>query len=273
MSNYVENNLGREEKIVLKAKKSWACLLMPIFVCIIIIAAATVLSIMISDYSQNPYKVKYNKEIKNEINENMAEFDEYSDSLSDEVKQQLIDEEEGVNNWKEYRNKFKEQLTKAIEYKYKEKFDISPTKDEDAQIIKLVFSLGIGVICVIAFFIGILPLIIQILKLYTMDLAITNKRVVGKIGVVSINTLDVPIDKIDHVQIQANFLGRLFHYYSLKVISVGGSGFDNGSRKNKGFIGIANAQEFKNIVTEAIEQHAQDARKAQAEEIARAMGK
>ncbi len=183
MSNYVENNLGREEKIILKAKKSWLCLIPQIlfFILCILVGVACFL---------------------------------------------IIDK--GVQRF----------------------------------IWPCVFIIA-----------GLILLIIRIVQIASIDLAITNKRVVGKIGVLSINTLDVHIDKIDHVQIQANFFGRLFHYYSLKVISVGGSGFDNGSSKNKGFIGIANAQEFKNIVTEAIEQHAQDARKAQAEEIARAMGK
>ncbi|MDE7296553.1 MAG: PH domain-containing protein [Clostridia bacterium] len=115
--------------------------------------------------------------------------------------------------------------------------------------------------------IGILPLLIGILQLVCMNLCITNKRVIGKVGVLRVNTLDYPIQKVDNVQMSAGFWGRIFRY---SWISVRGGGSDPKEMKLK-FKGISNAAQFKNTVTAAVEQHAQEARKAQAEEIARAM--
>ena len=114
---------------------------------------------------------------------------------------------------------------------------------------------------------GLLPLIIKIIELCCSHLCITNKRVIGKTGILRLKTLDYPIQKVDNVSIKAGILGNLFHYSTVTVL--GGGGSDANIR----FKGIANAAQFKNAVTEAVEKHAEEARKAQAEEIARAMGR
>ena len=121
---------------------------------------------------------------------------------------------------------------------------------------------------------GSISLIKRLINFFTMSLAITNKRVVGKIGLLRIYALDIHIDKIDHVEISASFLGRLLRYYTLRVFSVGGTGMDSKriTRDDNGkFVGITNATEFKNVVNRAIELHADEARKAQAAENAAAM--
>ena len=113
--------------------------------------------------------------------------------------------------------------------------------------------------------IGILPLVLKILQLLSCCLCITNKRVIGKVGILAIKTLDYPIEKVDNVSIKAGMWGNLFHYHTVTVL--GGGGSDAHIK----FRGIGNATQFKNSVTAAVEQHAQEARRAQAEEIARAM--
>lgn len=113
--------------------------------------------------------------------------------------------------------------------------------------------------------IGLLPLIIKIIALACTCLCITNKRVIGKAGILSVNTLDYPINKVDNVELNAGIFGNLFHYHTVTVR--GGGSSDTQIR----FRGISNAQKFKNTITEAIERHADEARKAQAAEIARAM--
>lgn len=144
---------------------------------------------------------------------------------------------------------------------------------DDIEGIKLYPSI---VIWVLFLLIGVLPFVSRLLKFLSINLALTNKRLIGKVGVLKLKTVDVPIDKLDRVGVEAGFWGNLLHYYSLTVLSVGGGGADFApSKKGKGngFVGISNAQEFKNAVTAAIEQHADEARKKQAEEIAKAMGR
>ena len=134
------------------------------------------------------------------------------------------------------------------------------------EIVTLILKIFFGIMC----FATGLEFIRALIRYVSMDLAITNKRVVGKVGALKITSIDVPISKIDNVQIKATALGNLFKFYSLNIRSASGEA-SNSSREK--FIGIKNAQEFKNTVTEAIERHAEEARKEQAAEIARAMGK
>lgn len=192
MSQYVENNLGKGEQIVLKAKKSFWCLIPEIVSCIVIIVLFVLLK-------------------------NVLELDD--------------------------QGKFEYAMTTGKLY-------VNP----------LAGKIWIPIfLCVII--IGI-----KLIKLWGMNLAVTNKRVVGKIGVLKIQTLDYHIEKVDNVSFKAGLWGNLFHYYTV-VVQGGG---DNAKIK---FIGISNANQFKNAVNEAIEEHAEEARKQQAAEIARAMGK
>lgn len=116
------------------------------------------------------------------------------------------------------------------------------------------------------FLVAVLPLIIRILTLNSISIAITNRRVIGKVGIIGIKTVDYPIEKVDNIKIEAGIFGNLLKYHTLCVLGGG-----NGQPIN--FKGIGNATMFKNTFTEALELHHENARKAQAEEIARAMGK
>ena len=120
------------------------------------------------------------------------------------------------------------------------------------------------ILLILAFFLTI-PLIKRALINATTHLAVTNKRVIGKVGVLKIDTIDYPVDKIDNVSYNAGFFGNLFKYATVQIGSV------SGEKKQIGAIG--NARDFKNSVTDAIEKHAEEARKAQAAEIAAAMGR
>jgi uncharacterized membrane protein YdbT with pleckstrin-like domain len=97
-------------------------------------------------------------------------------------------------------------------------------------------------------------------------MAITNKRVIGKRGILSLSAVDYPINKIDQICITASFFGKIFHYSTLLIKGTS----DSGSRGLR-FYGISNAVEVKNCINDALDKYAEEARKAQAEEIARAM--
>lgn len=138
------------------------------------------------------------------------------------------------------------------------KLKSAPSMNEDAG------KILTYVLLVIAFFFTI-PLIKRALINATTHLAVTNKRVIGKVGVLKIDTIDYPVDKIDNVSYNAGFFGNIFKYATVQIGSV------SGEKKQIGAIG--NARDFKNSVTDAIEKHAEEARKAQAAEIAAAMGR
>lgn len=128
--------------------------------------------------------------------------------------------------------------------------------------ISMVMTL-IGVFFII---VGTLPLVMKIIDLLCTDIAITNKRVIDKCGIIKVKVIDLHIDKVDTVNISATFWGRIFKYYKLSVVG-------SGAGEPVWFNGVSNANQFKNMVNNAIEQHAEDARKAQAMEMAQAMAK
>ena len=111
---------------------------------------------------------------------------------------------------------------------------------------------------------GILPLIVAIIRLACTSLAITNRRVLGKTGVIKRDALDLHIDKVDTIKVKSTFWGSILKYSTITVLG-------GGNDKGLNFEAISNANEFRNKVNDAVEQHAAEARKAQAEEIARAM--
>lgn len=193
--SYVDNNLGREEKVVLRIKKSWLSMLAPIIWAVLFVVLGILAMVFISGAVQ-----------------------------------------EGGNQ-------------------------------EDADKIGLILML-------VCFAIAILIVVIAVLKYLSWELALTNKRLIGKKGLLRVDALDVPLDKIDHVDVNASFWQRLLHYYRISVSSVGGSTSSGKRGKgDAGFVGVVNANEFKNAVTEAVELRAAEARRAQALEIARAMGR
>ena len=111
---------------------------------------------------------------------------------------------------------------------------------------------------------AIIIILVGLMHLYSVALATTNKRVVGKIGILQRKTLDYPIEKVDNVTVHATLLGRLFHFSTVEVTG-------SNDKDALHFIGIKNANEFKNSLIDAIEKAKEEARRAQAEEIARAM--
>ncbi len=289
MSMYIENNLTKDERVVMKAQKSWLYLLMPAIWLVLIFVLAIVAQVYISKYTS--HEGLY---VEISTAEKMSEFDSDSRSLSESEKEQWItlyneeNPETPVSNWSAFRKKVEEQYRQQYRDEWAEEgealFERTLGNKAEAE------EAGMGffqqllvnggtyvniVLWVLFILIGILPFVRRLLLWLSINLALTNKRIVGKVGILRVNSLDFHLDKIDHVQIKASLFGNLFHYYTLRVVSVGGAGFDNGrTRTDKDtFVGISNAQEFKDMATRAIELHAEEARKAQAEEIARAMGK
>ena len=134
------------------------------------------------------------------------------------------------------------------------------SKDENAILKSFDAVLIFCVQCV-----ALVPVLKKAIFLASTKIAITNKRIIGKWGIIKIETIDFKIEKVDNVAYSAGFWGNIFKFYTL---TFSGSGYKGVHAYN-----ISNALEFKNKVTDAIEQHAEEARRAQAAEIAAAMQK
>jgi uncharacterized membrane protein YdbT with pleckstrin-like domain len=69
------------------------------------------------------------------------------------------------------------------------------------------------------FTLGLLPLI----DYWTSEFAVTNKRVIMKMGWISRRVLELNLHKIESVNVDQSLLGRLIGYGTITVIGTGGT--------------------------------------------------
>ncbi len=65
--------------------------------------------------------------------------------------------------------------------------------------------------------------VIPLLKYLNSEFAITNKRIIIKYGSLSIKTLEMNISKVESVNVEQSFLGRLLGYGTIIVVGTGGT--------------------------------------------------
>lgn len=66
--------------------------------------------------------------------------------------------------------------------------------------------------------------IAPLISMATGEFAITNKRVILKVGLIRRITLEMNIAKIESVSVDQSILGRLLNYGTIKVTGTGGTG-------------------------------------------------
>lgn len=74
-----------------------------------------------------------------------------------------------------------------------------------------------GILTFLGFWIGVKALIAT----WSIEMAITNKRVIVKTGLISRNTLELNHSKIESFKIDQSIIGRLFGYGTLTFVGTG----------------------------------------------------
>lgn len=98
---------------------------------------------------------------------------------------------------------------------------------------------GIAVLCIL---VGLVWFVMALLRYITNEFAITNKRVIIKIGVIRRMTLEMNLDKVESVSVDQSILGRILDYGTLVVSGTGST--------KQPFKEIAGPIKFKKIVQE-----------------------
>ncbi len=104
--------------------------------------------------------------------------------------------------------------------------------------------------------------IMATVSFFKVELAITSKRVVGRVGVLKTKSLDCPLNKVQTVGVSQKFLGKIFNYCTIDLTTAAGS-FTIGC--------IKNGEAFKGMIMAQIEQYEQDHIAEQAKQMASAM--
>lgn len=76
-------------------------------------------------------------------------------------------------------------------------------------------SLFVGILLIV------LPLGLTYLDYISSEFAVTNKRVIGKVGFLGRNSLEILLTKVEAINVEQGIVGRLFNY---GTITIGGTG-------------------------------------------------
>lgn len=115
-------------------------------------------------------------------------------------------------------------------------------------------STAVGVLVLL--FIAALAAGFGILRRSSTEMAVTNKRVIIKTGIISKRTLELFLMKIESVGVEQGLSGRLFGYGSIVVRGTGGT--------HEPFTKIASPLEFRRHVQQQIERVEEQGRPATA---------
>lgn len=72
-------------------------------------------------------------------------------------------------------------------------------------------------------FLGILIICVAVLRVLTTELALTNKRVIAKVGFIRRQTVELRLEKIESIMVNQGIAGRMLNYGSVSVTGTGGT--------------------------------------------------
>ncbi|MGH6888508.1 MAG: PH domain-containing protein [Rhizomicrobium sp.] len=81
-------------------------------------------------------------------------------------------------------------------------------------------SIFFGVV-VLAFVIGTLHLLIAWIRRHTTEIAVTNRRIICKTGLISRRTVEMNMDKVESVDVTQDVFGRLLDYGTVLIRGTG----------------------------------------------------
>lgn len=98
--------------------------------------------------------------------------------------------------------------------------------------------------------------ILPLIERATSEFAVTNRRVIIKVGLISRRTVELKLEKIESIGVDQSIPGRIFGYGTIVVNGTGGT--------HEPFRGIARPLEFRKAVHEASEAPVREAAPSQA---------
>lgn len=100
------------------------------------------------------------------------------------------------------------------------------------------------------------------LKMCTIELRLTNQRVIGKYGIINTKILNSPLDKVNGITVEQDLLGKIFGYRKIVILTSSGVYKFNYTK---------NADSFRSAVMEQIDIAEEEKLRKQAEQLAGAM--
>jgi uncharacterized membrane protein YdbT with pleckstrin-like domain len=102
---------------------------------------------------------------------------------------------------------------------------------------------------------GSLILAIDVIRRNATEMAVTNKRIIIKVGFLTKRTVELFLSRVESVSVEQTLAGRMMGYGSIAVRGTGGT--------NEPFSHVANPLEFRRQVQHQIEEHLNPSPEAQ----------
>ena len=83
------------------------------------------------------------------------------------------------------------------------------------------FAIVIGILGIFAFGLGLLILLGLWIKFASTELAVTNKRIMVKVGFISRQTIELNLGKLESIQVHQSIFGRIFGYGTIIISGAG----------------------------------------------------
>lgn len=113
----------------------------------------------------------------------------------------------------------------------------------------------IGMVAVALILIGNLILAVGWVRRSAWEAAVTNRRVIIKVGFLTKRTIELFLSKVESVGVEQTLFGRMLGFGSITVRGVGGT--------NEPFSHVADPLEFRRQVQHQIEEHASPSQQTQ----------
>lgn len=78
-------------------------------------------------------------------------------------------------------------------------------------------------VALLPFGVGVLFLIVAIINVWTTELALTNRRIIAKSGLIRRNTIELKVNRVESLGVNQGILGRILGFGSVVVKGTGGS--------------------------------------------------
>lgn len=106
----------------------------------------------------------------------------------------------------------------------------------------------VGLVCLAFYGLGLFFWIAAAIRYMTTELAVTNKRVIAKTGLISRSTIEINLQKIESIQVNQGILGRIFDFGSIVVSGAG--------NPQAPILGISDPLRFRRAFVDAQENNA-----------------
>ncbi len=143
--------------------------------------------------------------------------------------------------------------------------------EETIDLLVQIFGVLQIVFLIIPLLVGVALFLHSTIAITCNQLVVTNKRLVGRKGLISKDLIDILLLKLDNVRVKNNMFGALFHYGTLEVVSAGSQQIVNGRTANLEFPYVKNTEEFRKAVLAAVDKAKEEDREAQAKAQAAAL--